>query len=152
MRTVRTHTDAWTYYEFGARSFRDQIRAAVIDQLDQSSDGDAVALELSKETASSALPVITVGPHRISLTTESDDAQSICDMTRILFARYGNEDAVAVTYISEHPKLLAKLRDIFTALLADRISYRFFHAVEREARIPTAAEIAQGIYPPSPDR
>lgn len=152
MRTVRTHTDAWTYYEFGAWSFHDQIGAAIIYQLDQSPDRDAVLPKLGEQATGSAFPIIAVGPRGVEPTAETVDAQSLRDEACLLFARYGNQDAVAVTYLSERSQLLAKLRNIFAREMAAHIIDAVLDRSDLLQRIPPSTSLGEIRQATGPDR
>jgi hypothetical protein len=145
-------TDAWTYYEFGTRSFRDQIRALVLDDLDQATDSDAIDSELREQTTSRALPFVPIPPHAVPSRPKTIDAEGIRYVPLFLLSVDLQEQAIAVAYFRQRPQLLAKIRDRLAREIAYQFTSAFFGTVTRINRVPTATKLAQAVKAMRPDR
>lgn len=149
---VGSHVDAWAYYEFGTRSFRDDIRALVLDYLDQAPDGSAVSAKLREQATSSAFPVIPIPLERVTLESKPIYPHHVRDMTRLGLTVQLDKDAEAFTYLGYFPELMAKIGDrVAREIAADLIDRIFFSSAFDEA-IAEVGALADRIDALSPDR
>lgn len=108
---VEAKTHAWTYYGFGARSFEHDIRALILDELDQARDPSVLRTVMREELEAGRHPLVTILPEEIPLEPQRSDAVRIGRMARLLVPIDLQHHGEALLYLGERPELLAKIRD-----------------------------------------
>lgn len=114
--------DAWTYHQFGARSFEEDIRAIIIDDLDQSPYRDAVSTHLREQASARPLPFLPISLERVTLETEPIDPYSVSVMPGLGLRVELDEHDQTLAHLRCFPELLAKVRDrVAQAVAADLV-------------------------------
>ncbi len=144
--------DAWTYHQFGARSFEDQIRAFVIDQLDQSSDRLTVRAQLRQQSAGSAFPIIAIPRAKNQLLPEPVDSERIGGVASFVGQVKLQEYPISVRDTAEDAEALAKIVDRLGRRVALDLAFAFLHGRSMHSVFPTLTEMTQAIEALGPDR
>lgn len=139
MNRAQISHDAWTYYEFGARSFHDDIRALILDQLDQTPDRDAISTELREQASAVPLPFIPISLERVTLESEPIDTHSVCRMPSLgLYVQLDQQDK-AIAHLRHYPELMTKIRDRVARQIALDLCLGVFSGSYSDGAIPLPA-------------
>jgi hypothetical protein len=144
--------DAWTYHQFGAGEFHDQVRALVIHDLDQSVDRDRISPYLRQQATGGPFPFLPIDGKQIALSAEATDAQSVGGVPVLLHFIETQEHSDAFAYLLNRSELLAHLRD----LIAGNVTVDFADVLLGVSKSDRAVTVSgpglQAVDRPSQDR
>jgi hypothetical protein len=149
MNRLKICDDAWTYNQFGTRTMYDQIRAAVLNERDQSVDASAIRASMGQEPTSGTFPFIPVNEQSVPLESEPVDPHSIGSMSRLLLPvdREQNGDTLAdFMHLREY---LTEMREAVARSLAQDIADAFLTGRFHIGRVPVAAHLAETVHQPT---
>lgn len=146
-----TDAAAGAHHDFGAWTFRDQIRALVTSYVSETMERHGVLSELGQQTARRLAPVIAILPKRVSLQAQTVDPHGIGSVTQLVLDIQRDEYRDALTYLRERPELLTQLTDLVRRRLVCAIAAALLDGSAIDPRVPAIRLALQRIQTPGPD-